>query len=248
MATLAGISLVIASACIFNNTIDREADAKMPRTQNRPLVTRLISVQHAILFAVLLGVVGFVTLFLYTNLLTTLIAITAFFIYVILYSFWKYHTTHATLVGSFAGGAPPIIGYCAVSNHFDMGALLIFVTVALWQMPHFFSIALYRLEDYTAAGIPVLPVKKGTQRTKIQMIFYVFAFVIASLMLTLVGYAGILYLTMASLLGLGWLWLSFKGLKCVSDVLWARRMFLFSLLIITLLCLTLFSESFITAS
>jgi protoheme IX farnesyltransferase len=239
LATMAGLGLIIASACVFNNYIDRNSDKKMARTKNRPLVKGLISGENAIAFAIFLGLGGILILALYTNLLAVSIALTGFFVYVVLYSFWKYHSSSATLVGSISGAVPPVVGYCAASDCFDAGALIFFLILVLWQMPHFFAIAMYRLTDYTAASIPVLPVKKGNYATKIHMLLYIIAFIIATLMLIVFGYTGYLYLTVAALLGLAWLFLCIKGFKCNNDRLWARKMFVFSLVVVMGLCIVI---------
>jgi protoheme IX farnesyltransferase len=232
LATLVGLACVIASACVFNNYIDRHADEKMARTKNRPLVTGAISIRNAILFAISLGVLGIFVLAVYTNLLTVLIAAAGFCIYVFLYSFWKYRTTYATEIGSFAGGVPPLVGYCAASGHLDGGALLLFLMIALWQMPHFFAISMYRSDDYAAASIPVLAVKKGMAVAKMRMLLYIAAFMMVTLLLTFCGYTGIAYLTTAAVLGIAWLWLCIKGFKSSNEKLWARQMFRFSLIVI----------------
>ena len=236
LATTIGLFFVIASACVFNNYIDRKADGKMARTKNRALVKGTISVRQACVFAILLGCLGFVSLALYTNLLAAGVALFGFFVYVVLYSFWKYHTSYATLVGSIAGAVPPVVGYCAASNRFDAGALLVFVILVLWQMPHFFSIAMYRSHEYAAASIPVLPVKSGNFVTKIHMLAYVIAFMAVSLMPTLFGLTGEVYLVVAVLLGISWLGLSIRGFRAENDFRWARKMFALSLAVITILC------------
>lgn len=237
LATLIGLGGVIASACVFNNYIDRDLDKKMTRTKHRALVKGLISGQSAIVFAIILGILGIATLAIYTNLLAVFVAAIGFFIYVALYSFWKTHSTYATAIGSVAGAIPPVVGYCAVSNQFDMGAALLFIILVLWQMPHFFSIAMYRLHDYTAASIPVMPVKKGSRATKVRMLVYVIGFMIASLLLIPFGYTGYVYMGTAFVLGSAWIYLTIKGFKSEDDVLWARKMFRLSLVIITLLCI-----------
>jgi len=236
LSTLIGLGLIIASACVFNNYIDRVSDEKMARTKNRALVQKLISVRSAIVFALLMGVAGLVVLAIYTNLLAVLIASLGFFVYVALYSFWKYHTSYATLVGSISGAVPPLVGYCAVSHSLDMGGILLFLILVLWQMPHFFSIAMYRFDDYVAASIPVLPIARGIYATKVQMLLYIIAFTVATLMLTVFGYMGYAYSIVASLLGLSWGLLCIKGFKSTNDKLWARQMFILSLVIVTTLC------------
>jgi heme o synthase len=235
-ATLMGLTFIMASACVFNNYIDRQVDKKMERTKNRALVKGLISGSNAIFFAILLGILGILILLLYTNLLTAFVAGFGFFVYVVLYSFWKCHTIYGTAIGSIAGAVPPVVGYCAVSNHFDAGALILFAILVLWQMPHFFSIAVSHFDDYAAAEIPVLPVKKGLLRTKIHMVLYILGFILAAVMLTFFNYTGYLYLIVATSFGLMWLGLCMKGFKSDNDQLWGRNMFRLSLLMIISLC------------
>jgi protoheme IX farnesyltransferase len=237
LATLVGLSLIIASACVFNNIMDRHADKMMARTRNRPLVKGTISVQNARIFAVLLGILGALTLAFLTNLLTLAIALAGFAVYLFGYTIWKYRTHYGTLIGSVAGAVPPVVGYCAVSGRIDACALIIFAMIVLWQMPHFFAIAMFRQDDYSAASIPVLPITKGSRVTKIQMLLYVVAFTVAATMLFLLGYTGYVYLAVSLLLGLAWFMLSLKGFKCDNDKIWARQMFRFSLVAVTTLCI-----------
>ncbi len=236
LATFLGLGCIIASACVFNNYIDRDLDKKMARTKNRALVQGLISGRSAIVFALILGLTGLSVLAFYTNFLAVFVASIGFFIYVALYSFWKYKTSYATAVGSIAGAIPPVVGYCAVSHQFDMGAALLFMILVFWQMPHFFAIAMYRLPEYSAASIPVLPVQKGAKTTKVRMLIYVIAFMITTLMLIGFGYTGYASLAAVVLMSVAWIWLAIKGFKVDNDVLWARQMFRLSLVIITVLC------------
>jgi heme o synthase len=232
LTTMLGLSLVIASAGVFNNYIDRFMDGKMERTKDRPLVTGAISHERALLFAFVLGLAGVVILGAYTNLLTVFIAMGGFFVYLVLYAFWKYRSFYGTLVGSLAGAVPPVVGYCAVSNHLDGAAFLLFMLMVLWQMPHFFAIAIYRLKDYAAASIPVLPIVKGMYVTKIQILLYIVAFMLTSSLLTLMGYTGYLFLGVVAVLSLVWMGLGLKGFKLVNDQRWARKMFIVSLVVI----------------
>lgn len=237
--TLIGLSLVIASAGVFNNYLDRHADAKMERTRHRALVLGLIPMQHALLFGALLFIGGVATLGFATNLLTVWIAVSGFFVYLVLYAFWKYRSFYGTLVGSIAGGVPPVVGYCAVSNQLDAAASLLFLILVLWQMPHFFSIAVYRYNDYKAASIPVLPLQRGIYATKIQMVLYIIAFTAATLLFTVAGYAGTGFLVVAATLGVIWLGLCINGFKAKNNIPWAKQMFVFSLVVIMGVCLTL---------
>lgn len=239
LITLAGLALVMASACVCNNYIDRAIDGKMERTKNRPLVKGLISGRNALLFAFLLGAAGNAVLFFYTNLLTVAVAGVGFFVYVVLYSMWKVRTIYGTAIGSISGSVPPIVGYCAVSNQLDAGVFVLFALMVFWQMPHFFSIAMYRFEDYLSASIPVLPVMKGAYRTKWHMIVYIVSFIAMTTALTLLHYTGYIFLTASLILGCAWLALCIKGFKQGNDQLWAKQMFRLSLVVITVLCVTI---------
>lgn len=232
LVMLLGVSFVVASACVWNNYIDRVMDEKMVRTKSRVLVRKAISVEHALSFAMCLSFLGVVVLSLFTNLLTVCLAACGFFIYVVVYSLMKYETSFATVVGSVAGAIPPVIGYTAVSGHIDFAACLLFLIVALWQMPHFYAIAMYRYDDYNAASIPVLPVAKGMISTKIQSFFYIIAFLAAAISLALYGYTGYAYLAVMSVLGASWLYLALDGFITENDTSWARKMFVFSLVVI----------------
>lgn len=245
LITLVGLSFIIASACVCNNYKDQKVDAKMARTQNRALVKGLISSKQALIFATILLLLGIITLSIGTNLLTLFVALTGFFLYVVVYSNYKYKSIHGTLIGSLSGGIPPVVGYCALQNTLDGGALLLFTIVALWQMPHFFAIAIYRLQDYVSASIPVYPAKKGIVSTKIQMLIYVSAFLLSTLMLTFFHYTGYTYLAVIAPLDLFWLYLCIQGFKTTDTILWARKMFFFSLIIILTLTLLISVDTFL---
>jgi protoheme IX farnesyltransferase len=234
-----GLGLVIASACVFNNYIDQGIDAKMSRTKKRAFVTKTIHVIYALIYATLLGIIGFSLLIFYTNLLTTDIAFVGFFFYVVIYSIWKRRSEYGTIVGSVSGAVPPVVGYCAVTNHFDAAALLLFAILVFWQMPHFYAISLFRSEDYASAAIPILPLKKGVFQTKLQMIFYILAFIIAVALLSILHYTGYTYLVILLTLGSIWLSVGIKGFKIRDERKWARSMFFFSLVVIVVFSLLL---------
>jgi protoheme IX farnesyltransferase len=242
LAMLVGLSAIIASACVFNNYIDRDIDKKMKRTKNRALARGQVAGPQALAFATLLGLAGTIILARYTNKLALFTALTGFFFYVVVYGFWKRRSSWGTVVGSISGAVPPVVGYCAVSNRLDSGAIILFIIVVLWQMPHFFAIAIYRLNDYASAGIPVLPVSKGILNTKVNMLLYTVAFVAATLALSAFGFTGHAYLVVASLLGFAWLRLCIKGFWATDNNLWARKMFRLSLIIITVLSITISLE------
>ena len=231
IAVEAGLSLIVASACVFNNVLDRDIDAQMERTKHRALVVGTIPAHHAIMYGSILGLSGIIVLFIHTNLIATCVAFFGFAIYIALYTPLKRISMHATLVGALAGAVPPVVGYVAVTNTFDLAPALLFVILICWQMPHFFAIGIYRLKDYTAASIPILPVKSVSQ-AKIQIMLYILAFSVAALALFRYGYVGSVYALIMAFLCLLWLSLALAMFRGRDDTLAARKVFLFSLVVI----------------
>jgi heme o synthase len=233
LVAMIGTSLVVASGCVFNNCIDRDIDLKMERTKNRVLVQGLVSLKLALAYATVLGVAGVGLLYYKANPLAALCAVIGFVIYVGFYSLYlKRKSVHGTLVGSLSGAMPPVIGYVAVSNTFDLAALTLLVMFSLWQMPHSYAIAIFRFNDYLAASIPVLPVKRGIRVAKRHILIYILAFLVATLMLTFCGAAGMNYLAVAAAMGMYWLYMAWTGYKAKDDTVWARKLFVFSIVTI----------------
>ncbi|CAA2929707.1 heme o synthase [Arsenophonus endosymbiont of Bemisia tabaci] len=249
IATLLGVSLVIASGCVFNNYIDRDIDRMMERTKNRPLVKGLIAPKFCLIYATLLCIAGIALLYIATNPLAALLAVIGFIIYVGIYSLYmKRKSVYGTLVGSLSGAAPPVIGYCAVADQFDMGALILLLIFSLWQMPHSYAIAIFRFKDYQTANIPVLPVIKGISVAKTHIFLYILAFMVATIMLTISGYAGYKYLIFAAAVSLWWLGMAISGFKNQNnDRLWARKLFIFSIVAITSLSVMMSIDPTVTA-
>lgn len=249
LATLVGVSLVVASGCVFNNYIDRDIDKKMERTKNRVLVKGLIAPSVTLVYATVLGIAGFALLYIGANPLAMWLAVMGFVVYVGVYSLYmKRHSVYGTLIGSLSGAAPPVIGYCAVTNEFDAGALILLAIFSLWQMPHSYAIAIFRFKDYQAANIPVLPVVKGISVAKNHITVYILAFMIATLMLTLGGYAGYKYLIVAAAVSVWWLGMALRGYKTENDSIWARKLFVFSIVAITSLSVMMSIDFSATAS
>ena len=238
--SIVGMALVIACGCIINNIIDQDIDQLMERTRNRVLMKKQISPIWAALWGSIAGIVGLAILYYLVNPLTAAMALIGLVVYVAFYTVWlKRHSIHGTAMGGIAGAMPPVVGYCAVANHLDWGALAVFLILFFWRMPHFFAIAIYRLSDYSAACIPVLPAIKGTRYTKISMIVYLILFLIASLLPTLLGYTGYIYTAIALGLSLRWLYIAVSGMREQDERAWARRVFLFSIIVITVLSLAM---------
>jgi len=236
LPTLIGISMVVACGCVFNNLIDRNLDRKMVRTRNRALARGLISPKIALCCASLLGLAGTALIIAAANMLSVAIVLAGLVIYVVVYSLYlKRKSVYGTLIGSLAGAAPPLAGYCAVRGRFDMGALILLAIFSLWQMPHCYAIAIFRFDDYAAAEIPVLPIRQGTAAAKKYMVGYILAFTAAAVMPTFAGYTGYSYLAAAAALGFSWLYLAWSGGRKSDNRLWAKKLFVFSLLAIFVL-------------
>jgi protoheme IX farnesyltransferase len=232
LATVVGISFVIGSACVFNNYFDMDIDAKMSRTKDRALVTGIISVRSAIIYAYILGIIGFALLLLYVNILTSVIALFGFIMYVVVYGYAKRKTHWGAVIGSIPGAVPIVVGYTAVTNQLDLTALTLFFVLVFWQMPHFYAIAIRRLDEYTAAGIPVLPAKKGIRETKIHILLYIIAYLASVWLLAFFGHLGYVYLVVVLLFAARWIMLAFGLLSTSDNQKAAKRLFIFSLIVL----------------
>ncbi len=233
LGTLLGIALVMGSAGAFNNVIDRDIDGLMERTKNRAIPLGHISPKNAIIFASILGILGIASLLAFANVLTAAIALGGFFAYVFLYSLWtKRHTPYATMIGTLSGATPPLVGYVAASGKIDAGAVLVFLILVFWQMPHALSIMLYRSADYESAAIPVLPLRKGILRTKIEMLIFAILFTASAVGLGLLGIVGYVYLGVATAFGIAWIIFCIVGFFVSDTKRWARKMFFYSLFVL----------------
>lgn len=239
IAMLAGVMGVIASACVLNNIIDRDVDARMERTKDRALPAGRISVRNAFLYALALGAVGFAALYFFTNTLAVAVAAFGVASYVGLYTPAKRVSVHSTIIGALPGAVPPVIGYVAVTNAFDLTALCLFLILVSWQMVHFFAIAIYRIDEYRAAGLPVMPVRLGTLPTKALMATHTVVFALALYALYAVHGLPLLSVLLLTAAALGWIALVLYGFYAKDERRWAKRAFLYSLIVLLLLCAVL---------
>ena len=240
LSTVVGMTLVIASACVLNNVLDRDIDSVMERTKSRGVASGKINPKPATIFSAVLGALGITILALWVNWLVVIIGLAGFVTYVWLYGALSKRTSiHGTAVGSVSGAAPILAGYVAVSGRIDTAAVLLFLLLFFWQFPEFYSIAIYRKKEYAAAKVPVMSVVKGVKSTKIQIFIYTVAFVITSLLLSAFGYTGWVYFLVMALLGAWWIRLGYQGLKAKDSEAWAREMFHFSLIVLLALSVLL---------
>ncbi|MBU9720482.1 MULTISPECIES: heme o synthase [Bacillaceae] len=229
---LVGSALIIAGGCALNNYIDRDIDPLMERTKERPSVSGELSGRQILTYGLGTSFLG--TIFLaMTSMVAAVFGIVGLFVYVVLYSMWtKRTTTLNTIVGSFSGAVPPLIGWAAIDPTLHPIAWSLFLIMFIWQPPHFLALAMRRVDEYRNAGVPMLPVVAGFKVTKRQIILYVAALIPVSL--TLVHF-GVIYTIVATLLGVGWLGLGLASYKYKDDIKWASQMFMYSLNYLTVL-------------
>lgn len=230
--TLGGAGLIIAGSAALNNLIDRDIDPVMSRTKSRPTVTGRFKAPAVLALAVSFIIIGEVLLFS-ASPAAGLWGIAGIFSYVVLYSMWsKRKYVSNTIVGSISGAIPPLIGWAAVEPSLGAGAWALFLIMFIWQPPHFYALAMRRTEEYRAANIPMLPVVKGFARTKKSMLVWVLFLLPLPILLQELGSV---FIALATLLNLGWLYLAIKGFKAKDDIKWATGMFIYSLNYMTIL-------------
>ena len=233
IGAIGGIALVIASACVANNIIDRDIDKKMKRTKKREVVSGNIKIPIALTYCVILGLAGFTLLLTLTNVLTFWLGVLAFVWYVVMYGIAKRTTAFSTIIGGVPGALPPVAGYTALTGSIDMAAILLFLILFFWQLPHFYAISIFRKDDYANAGLPVWAVRYGVKSAKVQIFVSVVLYAVVASLLFFFGYTGFVYLILSSVLSLYWIYKGVTLYKKVDDVKWARTMFGVSLLVLT---------------
>ncbi len=230
--TMLGTAFVVAGGTSLNNYIDRDIDQVMARTNTRPSVTGKIPANQVLFVGLGLAILGTIML-LIVEPMAALLGLLGLVIYVVLYTMWTKRTTSLnTVVGSFSGALPPLIGWAAIDPNLSPVAWGMFLIMFIWQPPHFLALAMKRVDDYRDAGIPMLPVVAGFPMTKRQIVLYTAALVPVSLLLYSFGPV---YITVAAILGFGWLAIGIAGFFMKDDIKWARIMFVYSLNYITIL-------------
>ncbi|MFD0943219.1 heme o synthase [Savagea faecisuis] len=230
--TLLGTALIIAGSAAMNNWIDRDIDPLMTRTKERPTVTGRFDGKAVFTIAMVLIIAGELFLFSINNVAGWL-GVAGVVSYVVIYSMWskRKHVSN-TVVGSFSGAIPPLIGWAAVEPTLGFGAWALFLIMFAWQPPHFYALAMRRTEEYRAASIPMLPVVKGFKRTKISILGWILLLFPLPFLLKELGLGFIL---LATVLNIGWLILSVRGFKAKDDMKWATGMFVYSINYMTIL-------------
>lgn len=204
-----GIGLVAASAAVVNHIADAEIDARMARTQRRPVPNGRVGIAQGLVFSAALGVTGMAVLFLWINPLTAWLNLASWVGYGLVYTlFLKRATPQNIVIGGLFGAAPPLFGWTAVTGAVEPGGLLLVLIIFAWTPPHFWALALDRKEDYEVVGIPMLPVTHGEESTRRHILVYTLLLIASTLGPVAIGMSGWLYLAAALALGGGFLYWS----------------------------------------
>ena len=227
---LLGIWLAASSAAAINHVLDAKIDAKMVRTQNRPLPKGGLSNTQALSFAFALGTLSMLILVLGVNTLTAVLTFASLIGYAVIYTVYlKRATPQNIVIGGAAGAAPPVLGWVAVTGEVHAYALILFLIIFIWTPPHFWALAIFRRADYAAANIPMLPVTHGVEYTRFHVLMYTILLFMIALMPYLAGMSGLFYLGGAVVLGIGYLYFSIR-LMNPPDEWFAMRAFNYSII------------------
>jgi heme o synthase len=241
LAMLVGLWLSTAGSAAINMWYDRDIDAIMTRTSNRPIPAGRVEPNAALWFGIVLSVLSIIELVLFVNFLTAVLALAGILYYAVVYTMWlKRSTPQNIVIGGGAGAMPPLIGWASVTNHVSLASILMFLIIFLWTPPHFWALALYKNEDYTRAGIPMMPVVRGARSTKRQSLAYAVLLLMSSVALYVTGTVGLLYLIVALIVGLVFLYYNIRLLLEPDDqYVWAKRTFFCSLIYLPVLFISM---------
>jgi len=244
-AASAGIWLVAGAAAAFNCLVERQIDAQMKRTAWRPTAKGELSGRQALVFSAVLCALGSVLLCVFVNPLTMWLTFATFIGYAVIYTVvLKPRTPQNIVIGGASGAMPPVLGWAAMTDAVSPEALILFLIIFLWTPPHFWALALYRVEDYRKSGLPMLPVTHGNAYTRLQVFLYTLILFAGCLLPFAYGMSSWIYLVAAVLLGLGFCAYGFALWRNYSDAL-ARKTFRFSLIHLSLLFAALLIDHYV---
>ncbi len=228
LASLLGFALLAASSAALNQIFDRESDKNMARTKERPLASGDISLVQALTFTAILLFVGSSLLLYFSNLLTLLITTFGFIFYSLVYTIYlKWATPQNIVIGGLSGALPPLIGWTAVTNEVSLLPLILVLVIFLWTPPHFWPLAIDRIDEYEKEGVPMMPIAKGVTRTKKEMVVYAVLLLGASLAPFFYNLTGYFYLISTTLLNLYFIYLCISYLDDKDNQL-SMKIFNFS--------------------
>jgi len=240
-----GIWLVAGAAAAFNCLVERGIDARMKRTAWRPTARGELSGTQALAFSALLCAAGSALLYCFVNPLTMWLTFATFVGYAVIYTvILKPLTPQNIVIGGASGAMPPVLGWAAMTGEVGPEALILFLIIFLWTPPHFWALALYRVEDYRKSGLPMLPVTHGNEFTRLQVFLYTLILLAGCLMPFIYGMSSWIYLVAAVLLSLGFCAYGFLLWRHYSDQL-ARKTFRFSLIHLSVLFAALLVDHYV---
>jgi protoheme IX farnesyltransferase len=240
-----GIWLVSAAAAAFNCIVEQRIDAKMKRTAWRPTARGELSNTQTLWFSAILGVAGSAILYIWVNPLTMWLTFATFVGYAVIYTvILKPLTPQNIVIGGASGAMPPVLGWAAMTGDVGPEALVLFLIIFLWTPPHFWALALYRVEDYRKSGLPMLPVTHGSEFTRLQILLYTWVLFAACLLPFMLGMSSWLYLASAVVLSLWFCVYAWRLMRNYSDAL-ARETFRFSLIHLSALFLALLVDHYL---
>lgn len=241
----AGIWLVAAAAAAFNCLVEKTIDAKMKRTSWRPTARGQLSDRQALVFSALLCAAGSAVLYVWVNPLTMWLTFATFVGYAVVYTLvLKPLTPQNIVIGGASGAMPPVLGWAAMRADVGPEAMILCLIIFLWTPPHFWALALYRVEDYRKAGLPMLPVTHGNAFTRLQVFLYTLILFAGCLMPFIYGMSSWIYLAAALVLGVGFCGYGFALWRHYSDAL-ARKTFRFSLIHLSVLFAALLVDHYV---
>jgi heme o synthase len=241
-AAVLGIWLVAGAAAAFNCLVEQHIDRRMARTAWRPTAKGELTTAHTLLFSTLLCAAGSAVLWVWVNPLTMWLTFATFVGYAVIYTVvLKPLTPQNIVIGGASGAMPPVLGWAAMTGEVGPQALILFLIIFLWTPPHFWALALYRVEDYRRAGLPMLPVTHGSEFTRLQVLLYTLVLFAATLLPFVQGMSGWLYLAAAVVLGGLFIAYAWQLWRDYSDAL-ARKTFRFSIWHLALLFAALLAD------
>jgi protoheme IX farnesyltransferase len=245
LSATVGITLIAGAAAAVNCLVEQHIDAKMARTAWRPLPSGTLTAQQTLVFSGVLGGIGTFLLYFFVNPLTTWLTLATFVGYAIIYTvILKPLTPQNIVIGGASGAMPPVLGWAAVTGQAPIEAWVLFLIIFVWTPPHFWALALYRTDDYARSGLPMLPVTHGPQFTRLHILLYTLLLVATTILPTLIGMSGLVYLASALALGGYFLWLSWRLYQEYSEPL-ARKTFKYSINYLALLFAALLVDHYL---
>jgi protoheme IX farnesyltransferase len=245
LAATIGITLVAGAAAAVNCLVEQHIDAKMARTAWRPLPSGTLTPFQTLVFSGILGGIGTFLLYAFVNPLTTWLTLATFVGYAIIYTvILKPLTPQNIVIGGASGAMPPVLGWAAVTGQAPAEAWVLFLIIFVWTPPHFWALALYRSDDYARSGLPMLPVTHGGEFTRLHILLYTLLLVATTVLPTLVGMSGLVYLVSALMLGGYFLWLTWCLYREYSEPL-ARKTFKYSINYLALLFAALLVDHYL---